>query len=174
MGVDGKSSADIFDEYFDSDINKISSFQREHIGMKPGLYLQEKKRNVNVYDLRFVAPNTEFIPISAIHTIEHLFATWLKTCDNEIREDVVSFNPGGCQTMFYLEVFNDYIDCYDKTPKSLELIASTLISCIGWCLLQTKVPGATENECGNYKSHDLVTAKEWLQKYKNVLIEQFK
>ena len=67
-------------------MDKIKSFQREHIGLEPGLYLQEYKRNISIYDLRFVRPNTEFIPIEAIHTIEHLFATWLKTCDNVVKD----------------------------------------------------------------------------------------
>lgn len=137
----------------------IPSFKRDHKILLPGLYLQETKRNIDIYDLRFVKPNTEVIPIAAIHTIEHLFATWLKT-QSDIKDHVISFNPGGCQTMFYLEVFND---------TSLA-IRHELIKCINWCNEQRSVPGATERECGNYKSHDLVKAKEWLRRYKAVLL----
>lgn len=140
-------------------MDRIESFKRDHYNLEPGLYLQEVKRNIAIYDLRFVKPNTIFIPISAIHTIEHLFATWLKT-ESDIKEQVVSFNPGGCQTMFYLETFND-------RPLDIRM---ELINCINWCLLQVDIPGATEKECGNYKSHDLHTAKQWLLEYKEVLL----
>ena len=143
-------------------MDKIPSFQRNHNEIKPGLYLQEIKRNIYIYDLRFVKPNTEVIPIAAIHTIEHLFATWLKT-ESNIKEQVVSFNPGGCQTMFYLEVFNDEI------MQEIN-IKRQLVNCIDWCLKQIKVPGATKKECGNYKSHDLLTAQMWLLNYKAVLL----
>lgn len=141
-------------------MDRIPSFQRNHNVIFPGLYLQETKQNVDIYDLRFVKPNTRFIPIAAIHTIEHLFATWLKT-ESSIKDEVISFNPGGCQTMFYLETFND---------KPLD-IKKELIKCIDWCLQQTEVPGATKEECGNYKSHDLFAAIQWLKEYKEVLID---
>ena len=139
-------------------MDKIPSFQRNHNYIEPDIYLQETKRNIDIYDLRFVKPNTIVIPISVIHTIEHLFATWLKT-ESDIKEQVVSFNPGGCQTMFYLEVFND---------KPIN-VREEILKCIDWCLQQNKVPGASEKECGNYKSHNLQCAKLWLRDYKRVL-----
>lgn len=139
-------------------MKQIKSFSRNHTKIEPGLYLQETKKNIDIYDLRFVKPNKGAIPIEAIHTIEHLFATWLKT-ESDIKDEVISFNPGGCQTMFYLEVFND---------KLLD-IQKELRKCILWCMEQTTVPGATDEECGNYKSHNLPTAKAWLKEYFNYL-----
>lgn len=138
---------------------KIKSFERNHYEIEPGIYLQEHKRNILIYDLRFIKPNTAYIPINAIHTIEHLFATWLKTECN-LKDKVISFNPGGCQTMFYLEIFDD--EPFD--------IKQLIINCIDWCLKQTDVPGATEKECGNYKLHDLFLAQQWLMYFKEVLI----
>lgn len=141
-------------------MKQITSFARNHNDIEPGLYLQETKKNIDILDLRFVKPNTDVIPIKAIHTIEHLFATWLKT-ESDIQDEVISFNPGGCQTMFYLEVFND-------SPID---VRKELIKCIDWCLEQSTVPGATIEECGNYKSHNLNCAKIWLLKYKRTLRE---
>ena len=128
----------------------------------PGLYLQEVKKNIAIYDLRFVRPNTEFIPIEAIHTIEHLFATWLKGRGDALSKSVISFCPGGCQTMFYLELFIDYGFTASDVIKAL-------MNCIDWCLAQDSVPGVSPEECGNYKSHDLAGAKEWLVEYRKVL-----
>lgn len=139
---------------------KIPSFNRNHNQITPGIYLQETKKNIDIYDLRVVKPNSgHYIPIEAIHTIEHLFATWLKT-ESDIKNEVISFNPGGCQTMFYLEVFND---------KPLN-VKEELIKCIDWCLKQDKIPGATKEECGNYKSHDLSAAKQCLIEYRRVIV----
>ena len=141
-------------------MDKIPSLIRDHNKINAGLYLQETNQNIDIYDLRFVKPNTGAIPIEAMHTIEHLFATWLKT-ESDIKDEVISFNPGGCQTMFYLEVFNDIeID-----------VKQELIKCIDWCLKQDKVCGATKEECGNYTSHDLVLAQYWLKVYKEVLVD---
>lgn len=137
---------------------KIKSFTRNHNEIVAGLYLQETKQNIDIYDLRFVKPNTEFIPIDTMHTIEHLFATWLKT-ESEIKDEVISFNPAGCQTMFYLEVFND---------REIDVKAE-ILKCIEWCLQQNTIAGATKEECGNYKSHNLDNAKVWLKRYKEVL-----
>lgn len=140
-------------------MDKIPSFKRDHNKINAGLYLQETKQNIDIYDLRFIKPNTGAIPIEAMHTIEHLFATWLKT-ESDIKDEVISFNPAGCQTMFYLEVFNDTeID-----------VKQELIKCIDWCLKQDKVCGATKEECGNYTSHDLTMAQFWLKVYKEVLL----
>lgn len=145
-------------------MSKIKSFSRNHDEIEPGLYLQEVNRNVLVFDLRFIKPNTGAIPIEAMHTIEHLFATWLKISCTEIRDVVISFTPGGCQTMFYLEMFDDL----STTESDL---APILIDCINCCLKAVEVPGSEKEECGNYKSHDLETAQYWLKKYKFILEE---
>ena len=143
-------------------MERIKSFQRDHTKIEAGLYLQETKRNVDIYDLRFVRPNTEFIDIKAIHTIEHLFASYLKSKQCLISSNVISFCVGGCQTMFYLEVFNDSGCSPAEVMQSIRL-------CCDWALDQSEVIGATEAECGNYRSHDLPEAKRWIKKYKKVL-----
>lgn len=145
-------------------MKQIKSFQRDHNKIVAGLYLQETKRNVDIYDLRFVKPNTKFIEIDAIHSIEHMFATFLKSDLCKISKSVISFCVGGCQTMFYLEVFND-------SGVSYEDVMDALIDCIEWSLKQSFVVGATEKECGNYKSHNLEKAKEWIALYKETLKE---
>lgn len=151
-------------------MDKIKSFQRNHNEINPGLYLQEKKTiwirkpeeggdiYLETYDLRFVKPNSKIIPIKVMHTIEHLFATYLK---NKYSICVISFCPGACQTMFYLEILN-----YSQSPWHVRAMVK---DCIDWCLVQDKIPGATKEECGNYKSHDLDKAKQWLRIYKEVL-----
>lgn len=144
-------------------MKKIASFKRNHEKIKAGLYLQETKRNVDVYDLRFVKPNTKAIPIKAVHSIEHMFATFLKSRKSKINKSVISFCVGGCQTMFYLEVFHEITQ---------EDVKNAILKCIDWCLKQDVVVGATKKECGNYKSHNLKQAKKWLIKYQQALKEE--
>lgn len=148
----------------------VKSFERDHGLIQPGLYQQEKRTiwcrtedkggdiYLETYDLRFVKPNTKAIPIKAMHTIEHLMVSYLKT---NYSFGVISFCPGACQTMFYLELIN-----YSGSPWH---VRSMIKEAIKWCLEQDTIPGATEKECGNYKSHDLEKAKYWLQKYKEIL-----
>ena len=65
--------------------------------------------------------------------------------------------------MFYLELFDGFkFDTQD--------VVTVLVACIDWCMKQDEVPGVSPSECGNYKSHDLIKAKEWLARYKQVLV----
>jgi S-ribosylhomocysteine lyase len=97
--------------------------------------------------------------VPSVHTLEHLLATYL-------REDglgVLDFSPMGCQTGFYLSLFEE-IDLNEFKKR--------LIKSLGRVLETTHIPGATEIECGNYKSHSLDGAKNIVKKFlsSNVLI----
>ena len=64
-------------------MNKIASFQVNHLDLLPGLYLSRQDRQdqctVSTFDLRVTAPNREpVMDTPAIHTIEHLGATFLR------------------------------------------------------------------------------------------------
>ena len=90
---------------------------------------------------------------SAMHTIEHLFATVLRNSTQ--KGNVVYFGPMGCRTGFYLLMLG--VD-YDDTKR-------LVVECIKKCLLLEEIPGNTRKECGNYLEHDLVKAKVILSEY---------
>ena len=99
-------------------MNKIESFKINHLTLLPGLYVSRKDKNgdcvVTTFDLRITAPNREpVIDVPALHTIEHLCATYLRNCDQKDR--VVYFGPMGCRTGCYLVMFGDLKsqDIYD-------------------------------------------------------------
>ena len=63
-------------------LERIASFRVDHTKLKPGIYVSRrdiaKTPVITTFDLRFKCPNTEPIEQAAIHTIEHLGATFLR------------------------------------------------------------------------------------------------
>ena len=92
----------------------------------------------------------------AMHTFEHLFSTYIRNSGL----DVIYFGPMGCQTGFYLLVRNADNDV---------VIAEILSACQKIMAHTGEVFGASEIECGNYKSLDLETAKAEAARYVTVL-----
>lgn len=141
-------------------MEKIASFCIDHTRLLPGLYLSRKDRCgdcvVSTFDIRITAPNREpVIDQPALHTIEHLAATWLRNC--EIKDRIVYFGPMGCRTGCYLLVFGD---C---KPEEIEKYVSGAFEFI--VNYEGDIPGAKEDECGNYLEQNLGMAKYYAKKY---------
>ena len=84
----------------------IPSFQVDHTGLKPGIYISRQDFSDNVvfttYDIRMTAPNQEpAIAPAAIHTIEHLVATYLRNLDGW-KQNIIYWGPMGCLTGMYI------------------------------------------------------------------------
>lgn len=137
-------------------MEKIASFKIDHDKLDVGFYLSRADGNVSTYDLRFKKPNGgDYLSIAAIHTIEHLFATTVRS----LYDSVVYFGPMGCRTGFYLLLFDtDYIKAREMTIESLKA-----------CLKPDEIPGNKRKECGNYRSHSLTEAKREIEKYLSAL-----
>lgn len=93
-----------------------------------------------------------------MHTFEHLFATYVR--NSEIGQKVIYFGPMGCQTGFYL--LTDGVEdkkVFEVTKKVLTLIAEH----------KGEVFGASEIECGNYRTLELTAAKRESIKYLEIL-----
>lgn len=146
-------------------MEKIASFTIDHLNLLPGLYVSRKDEKngtvVTTFDLRFTAPNREEpIENPALHTIEHLGATFFRNSD--MKDDVVYFGPMGCRTGFYLVTFNDLQseDVFDLVISACDFIIN----------FEGDIPGATPKECGNFSEQNLPLAKEFAKKYKHELI----
>ena len=140
-------------------MEKIASFMVDHTKLEPGIYLSREDRGVITYDLRFIEPNTPpFLSNKALHTIEHLCATYLR--NSKFSENVIYFGPMGCRTGFYLLTLGlthkEVIDLVKKTISDLNDY-------------EGPIPGQSEIECGNYKELDLQEAKKELIKYNDVI-----
>jgi len=147
-------------------MEKIASFTVNHTNLFPGIYVSRKdKKNdvvVTTFDLRFTAPNREpVMDTPAIHTIEHLAATFLR---NSARKDeIVYFGPMGCRTGFYLLMFGDLesADIFDLLVEMCDFILN----------FEGEIPGARPEECGNYSEQNLNMAKFYIDGYKDEITE---
>lgn len=108
---------------------------------------------VRKFDLRLVQPNQAEIPTAALHTIEHLFAGYLR---DELGESVVDASPMGCRTGFYLTVLGGVSE--EEARRAFE---GALAKVTGH---QGEIPGCSELECGNYRDHSLPGARAWAEK----------
>lgn len=145
-------------------MERIESFTINHLKLLPGLYVSRRDQKgecqVTTFDLRFTAPNKEpVIDMPALHTIEHLGATYLRNSD--AAEDVVYFGPMGCRTGFYLLMFG--------TLDSRDIVDFVLDMCEFILGFEGEIPGAKPEECGNYSEQNLSMAKYYIKKYKTEL-----
>ena len=147
-------------------MNKIESFKINHLTLESGLYVSRRDQKdgvvVTTFDLRITAPNREpVIDVPALHTIEHLCATYLRNSDRS--EDIVYFGPMGCRTGCYLVMFGDLKsqDVYDLVIARCDFVLS----------FEGDIPGASPIECGNYSEQNLNMAKYYIAKYKKALDE---
>ena len=136
-------------------MKKIASFTVDHRYITEGIYISRIDGTVTTYDLRTRKPNcSDYMDHATMHTFEHLFATYVR--NSVISEDVLYFGPMGCQTGFYLLVNNAHNDTVRKTVTD---VLKKIVAHEG------EVFGASEIECGNYKSLDLASAKREAIRY---------
>lgn len=146
-------------------MKKIESFTVDHTKLKEGIYLSRKDKQdgvtVTTFDLRFTKPNVEpVMDTPAIHTIEHLGATYLR--NSERQKEIIYFGPMGCRTGFYLVTFGDLTpyDVYSLIVETCDFILT----------FEGEIPGATAVECGNFSEQNLQMAKFYVQKFKDEVI----
>jgi S-ribosylhomocysteine lyase len=146
-------------------MEKIASFQVDHLRLKPGVYVSRQDRFgdtiLSTFDLRFKEPNQEpVMDMPALHTIEHLGATFLRS-HKDWASRVVYFGPMGCRTGFYV-----ILEGALSSPEVLPLIREML----DWILsFRGAIPGAAPAECGNWREQNLEMAQWEARRYAAVL-----
>ena len=141
-------------------MEKIASFTVNHLDLLPGLYVSRRDAQsgvtVTTFDLRLTAPNREpVMDTPAIHTIEHLGATYLR--NSARKTDIVYFGPMGCRTGFYLLMFG--------APESADVLPLVRDMCAFILNFEGDIPGAKPEECGNYSEQNLQMAKYYIRRY---------
>jgi len=130
----------------------VESFNLDHRTVKaPFVRLADRKvlpggSIVVKYDVRFMQPNADHLPMQAVHSLEHMFAEFARNHD----DGVLDFSPMGCQTGFYLMLAGDRD--YDDV---LALVEATLRDIVD----ATEVPAANEVQCGWGANHSLAGAQ---------------
>lgn len=138
----------------------IPSFAVDHTHLQPGIYISRgdaitslgaKDGMITTYDIRMTAPNQEpAIQPAAMHTIEHLVATYLRN-HPVWAERVIYWGPMGCMTGNYLILKGQY-DPDEIRPLMIDAFRYVVD-------YDDVVPGTTPATCGNYLMHDLPMAK---------------
>lgn len=149
------------------EMKKIPSFTVNHLVLKRGIYVSRKDEVggavVTTFDVRMKEPNREpALSPSALHTIEHLAATFLR--NHPVWADkIVYWGPMGCLTGNYLIVKGDLtsVDVLPLMQETFRFIAE----------FEGDVPGASPRDCGNYLLMNLPMARWEAKKYLNEVLE---
>ena len=136
-------------------MKKIQSFTINHIKLLRGIYVSRKdnvgKECVTTFDVRMTEPNRmPAIGMGAMHTIEHLAATFIRN-DKEWKDKILYWGPMGCCTGFYFLASGDW-----ESKDIVELMKRTFKFVRDF---KGDVPGVAPRDCGNYLLHDLPMAK---------------
>ena len=149
-------------------MNKIPSFTINHEKLLRGIYVSRKDEvggdTVTTFDIRMKEPNREpALHPGALHTIEHLAATYLRN-DPEWRDRIVYWGPMGCLTGNYLLMRGNLEpqDILDLMRRTFAFIAD----------FDGDVPGAAPRDCGNYLLHDLPMARLEARKFLTEVLER--
>ncbi len=137
----------------------LDSFLVDHTKMKaPALRVAKKMETssgdrITVYDLRFCKPNEEKMSSKGIHTLEHLFAGFMRDHLNGDGVEIIDISPMGCRTGFYMSLLG--------SPKKKEIIGAWENSMRDILEVKSKkdIPELNIYQCGSYKMHSLKDAK---------------
>lgn len=150
------------------EMRKIASFTVDHLRLLTGLYVSRKDQigseTVTTFDIRMTQPNAEpVMDTPAVHTIEHLGATFLR--NHEIWKDrVIYFGPMGCRTGFYLLLAGDL-----SSEDIFELVKEMFLFIAGF---EGAIPGASPKDCGNYLDMNLSMARYYANKYISEVLKE--
>ena len=140
-------------------MNRIPSFSIDHTRLLRGLYLSRQDGDVMTWDVRMKEPNHgDYLSQGALHTIEHLFATYAR--NSKYQNGVIYIGPMGCRTgMYFLTRGLTDQEVLDCVKESYRFMAS----------YEGEIPGAREEECGNYREHSLEGCRKEAAEYLKVL-----
>lgn len=147
-------------------MEKIASFTIDHNKMKRGIYVSRKdhvgEETITTFDLRLKEPNREpVIDNPALHTIEHLGATFLRN-EKSYKDKVIYFGPMGCRTGCYLLLAGDL-----ESKQIVDLIKDLFEFIRDY---EGEIPGAKPKDCGNFSEQNLTMAKWESEKYLNEIL----
>ena len=131
----------------------LDSFMVDHTIMDaPAVRVAKKMKTksgdvISVYDLRFVEPNKEILSSEGIHTLEHLFAGYMR---EHLKYEIIDISPMGCRTGFYMSLLGK--------PKKKEIIKAWKKS-MKDILKTDSIPEANVYQCGSCYMHSLEKAK---------------
>ena len=138
----------------------LDSFMVDHTQMKAPATRVAKTMStpsgdkITVFDLRFYEPNKEMMSERGIHTLEHLFAGFMREHLNAKDVEIIDLSPMGCRTGFYMSVLG--------TPDEKRVAKAWKKSMEDVLQVKSKkdIPELNIYQCGTYTMHSLKNAKK--------------
>lgn len=142
-------------------MKKIPSFTIDHIRLLRGIFVSRQDdvngEIITTFDVRMKEPNREpALGQGALHTIEHLAATYLRN-EPTWKDKIIYWGPMGCLTGNYLLMKGNL------TPQDILPLMQETFRFIS--TYEGEIPGATAKDCGNYLLQDLPMARWEAKKY---------
>ena len=110
--------------------------------------------DITVFDLRFVRPNEEILSQEGIHTLEHLFAGFMREHLNSKTVEIIDLSPMGCRTGFYMSLLGA------PSEEAVALAWEGAMKDVTNVQDQKDIPELNIYQCGTYKMHSLDDAKD--------------
>ena len=138
----------------------LDSFLVDHTKMPaPAVRVAKRMQSpkgdtITVFDLRFCKPNKEIIGEKGIHTLEHLFAGFMREHLNSDSVEIIDISPMGCRTGFYMSLLGSPSE--KEVAKAWEESMRDVLNVKS----QDDIPELNIYQCGTYKMHSLDEAKE--------------
>ncbi|HEF5984437.1 TPA: S-ribosylhomocysteine lyase, partial [Campylobacter jejuni] len=144
------------------------SFKVDHTKMPaPAVRLAKvmktpKGDDISVFDLRFCIPNKDIMSEKGTHTLEHLFAGFMRDHLNSNSVEIIDISPMGCRTGFYMSLIGTPDE--KSIAKAWEAAMKDVLSVSD----QSKIPELNIYQCGTCAMHSLDEAKQIAQKVLNL------
>jgi S-ribosylhomocysteine lyase len=138
----------------------LDSFKVDHTKMNaPAVRVAKtiktkKGETITVFDLRIHKPNKTKMTSRGIHTLEHMFAGFIRDYLNSKDVEIIDCSPMGCRTGFYMSLLG---------APSEKKVAKAVIKAMKDVLnvkSESDIPELNIYQCGTYEMHSLKSAKK--------------
>ncbi|ATG14804.1 MULTISPECIES: S-ribosylhomocysteine lyase [Providencia] len=109
---------------------------------------------ITVFDLRFTVPNKEAMTEKGTHTLEHLFAGFMRDHLNGNGVEIIDISPMGCRTGFYMSLIGQPDEL--RVAKAWKAAMQDVLNVQD----QNKIPELNVYQCGTYTMHSLEEAQQ--------------
>lgn len=146
----------------------LDSFKVDHTKMPaPAVRLAKtmktpKGDDISVFDLRFCLPNKDLMSEKGTHTLEHLFAGFMREHLNSNAVEIIDISPMGCRTGFYMSLIGTPSE--REVSKAWEESMRDILNVKN----QNEIPELNIYQCGTCAMHSLDEAKEIARKVLNL------
>jgi S-ribosylhomocysteine lyase len=109
---------------------------------------------ITVFDLRFCVPNESMLSEKGIHTLEHLFAGFIRNHLNSDKVEIIDVSPMGCRTGFYMSLLGN------PDEKTVGVAWRAAMEDVLAVEKQEDIPELNIYQCGTCAMHSLDEAKD--------------